>query len=67
MTRSLFISMQYRSLPPVRAAPAAVPSTALATMVRAMASAKLLLGGAGAALGVRVARSLYGRWRLLRR
>lgn len=32
-----------------------------------MASAKLILGGAaaGGALGVRVARSLYGRWRLL--
>jgi hypothetical protein len=32
-----------------------------------MASAKILLGGAGAAtaLGVRVARSLYGRWRRL--
>ena len=31
-----------------------------------MPSAKLLIGGAGAAaLGVRVARSLYGRWRLL--
>ena len=31
-----------------------------------MASAKLVLGGAGAAaLGVRVARALYGRWRLL--
>jgi hypothetical protein len=32
-----------------------------------VASAKLLLGGAaaGSALGVRVARALYGRWRLL--
>ena len=32
-----------------------------------MASAKIVLGGAGAAaaLGVRVARSLYGRWRTL--
>ena len=32
-----------------------------------VASAKLILGGAaaGGALGVRVARSLYGRWRLL--
>jgi hypothetical protein len=31
-----------------------------------MASAKLVLGGAAtAAVGVRVARSLYGRWRVL--
>jgi hypothetical protein len=32
-----------------------------------MSSARLLLGGAaaGAALGVRVSRSLYGRWRIL--
>ena len=32
-----------------------------------MASAKLLLGGAAAtaALGIRVARSLYGRWDVL--
>jgi hypothetical protein len=30
-----------------------------------MATAKLLIGGAGAALGVRVVRALYGRWRLL--
>jgi hypothetical protein len=31
-----------------------------------MASAKLVLGGAGAAaLGVRIARTLYGRWRRL--
>jgi aminoglycoside phosphotransferase len=32
-----------------------------------MASARLLIGGAAAtaALGVRVARSLYGRWRIL--
>jgi hypothetical protein len=30
-----------------------------------MATAKLLIGGAGAALGVRIARSLYERWRLL--
>jgi hypothetical protein len=30
-----------------------------------MASAKLVLGAATAAVGVRVARSLYGRWRVL--
>jgi hypothetical protein len=34
-------------------------------MASGMATARLLIGGAGAALGVRVARSLYGRWRLL--
>ena len=30
-----------------------------------MGSGKLVLGGAAAAVGVRVARSLYGRWRVL--
>jgi hypothetical protein len=30
-----------------------------------MPSAKVLIGGAAAALAVRVARSLYGRWRVL--
>ena len=36
-------------------------------MARAMPSAKVLIGGAAAtaALGVRVARGLYGRWRIL--
>ncbi len=36
-------------------------------MARAMPSAKLVIGGAAAtaALGVRVARGLYGRWRIL--
>ena len=36
-------------------------------MAEAMASAKMLLGGAGAtaAVGIKVARSLYARWRLM--
>lgn len=36
-------------------------------MIGTMPPSKLLIGGAaaGAALGVRVARSLYGRWRVL--
>ena len=44
-----------------------VPSTAPATMVVAMPSAKLVIGGAAgaAALGVRLARTLHSRWRVL--
>jgi hypothetical protein len=43
----------------------AVPSDGPVTMAGGMATARLLIGRAGAALGVRVARVLYGRWRLL--
>jgi hypothetical protein len=34
-------------------------------MAGAMPTAKLLIGGAGAALGIRVARTMYSHWRVL--